>query len=160
MSVLAFLAVALGGGIVAALLGSWFDRLSALEVARLLVRAELIADLAAHHSFAVLGPHDEAPPVRYSTGAWLAHRDRLAIRAQRYPDVWDALSSFYGIMTVVPYQDAPLEASSLESLNYSVANIDALEPRTLELVPVYGPLRAWSIWRERRRAKAAHSRAR
>lgn len=156
MSVLALLAVALGGGIVAALLGAWFERLSALEVARLLVQAELLANLAAHNSFALLGPDDDAPHVDYSTSAWVTHSARLAVRAQRYPDVWSSLISLYGVMTVIPYQTGPLEASTAERANYAVANIDALELRALELVPVYGPRRAWVIWRERRRARAAY----
>jgi hypothetical protein len=156
-NVIALLAVALGGGIVAALLGSWFDRLSALEVARLVVQAELMANLAAHHAFAAIGPDDEAPHVQYSTSAWLTHRDRLAIRAQRFPDVWQALTNFYALVLALPYDSSPLDESSEAQASYAVANLDVLEPSTFELVPVYGPRRAWAIWRERRLARAAHA---
>jgi hypothetical protein len=143
MTVFAVIAAALGGGIVAAWLGSWFDRLSALEVARLVVLGELMANLAIHHSFDLLGPDEIPPQVHYSTSAWLTHRD--------YPDVWLQLGTFYGVVASIPGYSQQLDPNTEKSITYAVANLDVLELTPFELVPVYGPRRAYSIWRERRR---------
>jgi hypothetical protein len=151
MTVLAVIVAALGGGVVAAWVGSWFDRLAALEIARLLVLGELMANLAIHHSLDMLKPGDKPAGVVYSSSAWLTHRDRLAVRSQRQPELWSALTTFYGIITSLPQLGEPLEKNVEWSITYAIANLDLLEPGTLELVPVYGPRRAYTIWRERRR---------
>jgi hypothetical protein len=93
--------------------------------------------------------------VRYSTSAWLTHRDRLAIRAQRFPELWQALNNFYALVIALPFDSGPLDAGSEEWATYAVANPDLLAPSTLELVSVYGPRRGWATWRERRRRRAS-----
>jgi hypothetical protein len=155
VNVLAVIVAALGGGIIAAWIGSWFDRLAALETARLVVLAELMANLAIHHSFDMLEPDERPAHVIYSSSAWLTHRDRLAVRFQRYPDLWSALYTFYGIVTSLPRYSEPLEESVEQSITYAIANLDLLELSTLELVPVYGPRRAYTRWRERRRREVS-----
>ncbi len=146
---------ALGGGIAATWFDSWFNRLAAHERARLIVLAELMANLAIHHSFDMLGPDERPVYVVYSSSAWLTQRERLAVRSQRYPDVWSALYTFYGIVTSLPRFSEPLEESVEQSITYAIANFDLLELSTLELVPVYGPRRAYAVWGERRRRKVS-----
>jgi hypothetical protein len=150
VTVLAVVVAALGGGIVAAWVGSWFERLAAFEDARLIVLAELMGDLASHHALDITPPEDRLPVV-YSTSAWVTHRERLAVRAQRHPDLWSAVGSFYTVVGSTPGFGGLLEQSMEESATFAVANFDLLELSTLELVPVYGPRRAWRMSRERRR---------
>jgi hypothetical protein len=114
----------------------------------------LIANLAIHHSFDVVEPDERPAQVNYSSSAWLTHRDRLAVRSQRYPDVWSALGTSYSIVMGVP-SSGQLAESVEQSITYAVANFDLLDLSTLEAVPVYGPRRAYTMWRERRSRRVA-----
>jgi hypothetical protein len=153
VSLLAVIGGALGGGIVAAWFGSWFDRLNAFERSRLIVLAELMGNLASHHALCTLEPGERPVNVVYSSSAWVAHRDRLAVRAQRHQDVWLKLVIFYGTVASQPRFNQPLVEEVEEAANYAVANFDLFELGMFELVPVYGPRGAYNTWRERHRRK-------
>jgi len=66
-----------------------------------------------------------------------------------------ALSTFYGMIASLPAFDGPLDESLERSITYAVANLDFVELGTLELIPVYGPRRAYANWRKRRRQNAS-----
>jgi hypothetical protein len=154
VTALAIVVAALGGGIVAAWVGSWFNRLAAFEDARLVVFAELMGNLAIHHAIENTPPAERVP-VLYATSAWLTHRERLAVRAQRDPDLWQAVAGFYTVVDSTPGYRGPLDETTEKSVTYAVANFVALELSTLELVPVYGPRRAWRMSRQRRHRAAS-----
>ena len=96
---------------------------------------------------------DVAPTegVRYANSAWLTYRDRLATRAQRDPQLWLSVETFYGVLESLPETQAALIGELVDSLHYAVANFDGLELSIPELVPVYGLRAARAEWRKRSR---------
>ena len=139
MIYIGLLVAALGGGVVASLLDSWVTRLTRFEVARHIIQAELQANVAIHHTFDEL-PREQWPPdASYSIEAWLAHRDGLALRAQRDPVLWQKLVALYAVIGTLRTTRGRLDQDTYANLAYAISNIDTLRLGVLERMPVYGP---------------------
>jgi hypothetical protein len=124
---------ALGGGVIATLLGSWLEHLRRFESSGLIVLAELMGNQA----IALALGDVSTPSARFSFKAWIEHRDRLALRIQRDSYLWLALTSYYTALESQP-ESQEITDDMANMLVYAIANLagDWLNP--LEAVLVYG----------------------
>jgi len=142
VSVIALLASALGGGIVASLLQAWFAHLRAYETARLQVLDDLDSMNAMSQGLVQFGEGltpAELERMRYPTETWSANRAVMATRLQRQdPDLLMGLSSLFSALTLTPLV-GPLENELLANLPKLYARLGATTLGVLGSSIVYGP---------------------
>lgn len=156
MTVVALVASALGGGIVASIIESWFASLRAFETARLLVLGDLAAMSALSKTLGSmkLSPEDVAR-ISYPTGSWPENRARIATRlARRDPSLLGRLSGFMIVIASIP-PNGPLHGESLTELDDLRRLLSSLSLGLVGDFVVYGPRHATERYRKRRRRAKA-----
>lgn len=158
MTVAAIIAAALGGGIVASVLESWFARLRAYETARLLVLADLaaIASLSKALTMPSSYPAD-VERIVYPTEGWRQNRAYLATRLQSNPGLFGRLSAIFTVIEAgKPY--GPLRGPLPDEVGELRRELTRERLGVIGESVVYGPRRALRRYRKlraRRKADAA-----
>lgn len=157
MTIAALIAAALGGGIVASLLESWFARMRAYETARLLVLSDLVAIRALSDALAMPSSYPaDVDRVVYPTGAWRENRGMLATRLQSKSALFGRLSAMFTMIEAgKPY--GPLQGDFPKNLKELHRELGRARLGLVAESVVYGPRQAWRRYRKLRAVERAHA---